>query len=138
MRSQDLGQGEPTSTPVEANEPYSVIGVFSSFNGRYESDRDLVVQGSLSGEIRCRAAVFIAPGATVSAMVTTQDLRVAGELEGDVECSGKFELLSSGRVHGRVRANELVILSGGQLDGDVEMGRATVSEPDTASRKQRE
>ena len=57
---------------------------------------------------------------------------INGDYEGDVDCGGRFEIGSTGRVKGKVKAQVLVVKEGAHFEGGVIMtpeGRASSNAP---------
>jgi cytoskeletal protein CcmA (bactofilin family) len=61
---------------------------------------------------------------------------INGDYEGDVDCGGRFEIGSTGRVKGKVKAQVLVVKEGAHFEGGVIMtpeGRASSNAPQPAA-----
>ena len=61
---------------------------------------------------------------------------INGDYEGDVDCGGRFEIGSTGRVKGKVKAQVLVVKEGAHFEGNVIMtpeGRASSNAPQPAA-----
>ena len=89
---------EYDAPPDEQNESISVIDRFSSFDGTYQSTRDVRIEGKVKGTIECQGTVHIAQGANVSARIEADNISVAGDLDGDINCRGRLQILPSGKV----------------------------------------
>jgi cytoskeletal protein CcmA (bactofilin family) len=111
-------QHAPRKTASAAQE--SVVDAHSSFDGRYETQQDLRVQGSISGEVVCRGLLTIEHEATARARIQSRDAHIHGRLEGDIVCTGKLILAASSNVSGTIKAASLVVEDGATLSGNVE------------------
>jgi cytoskeletal protein CcmA (bactofilin family) len=98
----------------------SVIDGQSSFDGKFESGQDLVVLGSISGEIVCRGVLTIERDATAKAKIESRDAQIRGRLEGDLVCSGRCVIASTANVNGTVKASALVVEEGATIRGSIE------------------
>lgn len=98
----------------------SVIDAQTSFDGRFESGMDLVVLGSISGEVICRGLLTIERDATAKAKIEARDAHVRGRIEGDIVCSGRLVLAASANVNGTIKAAALVVEEGATIRGSVE------------------
>ncbi len=98
----------------------SVIDANSIFDGRYEAAQDLVVFGSLSGEVVCRGLFRVEPNATAKAKVETRDAHIRGVFEGDIVCSGRLVVASTASISGTVKTAALVVEEGAQIKGTIE------------------
>lgn len=132
-------QGGPGATeqPVRSE---SVIDRHSSFDGRFETEHDLRVEGTISGEVVCRGLFTVDREATARARVQARDAHIQGHLEGDVVCSGKLLLSSTANVTGTLKASLLVVEEGATVSGTVDTtqagsvsSRASASTPKAAA-----
>lgn len=112
---------EYDSPAEEQNESISVIDRFSSFDGTYESSRDVRIEGKVKGAIECQGTVHIAQGANVNARIEADNISVAGDLDGDINCRGRLQILPSGKVRGKINTVTLVINEGAHYEGAMEM-----------------
>src|SRR4029077_16107768 len=88
------------------------------------------------GEIECSGTLIISPQAKVRSSITAANVIINGDYEGDVDCGGRFEIGSTGRVKGKVKAQVLVVKEGAHFEGAVMMtpeGRASSNAPVPAS-----
>lgn len=107
--------------PDDQNESMSVIDRFSSFDGTYQSTRDVRIEGKVKGAIECQGTVHIAQGANVNARIEADNISVAGDLDGDIHCRGRLQILPSGKVRGKINTVTLVINEGAHYEGELEM-----------------
>ncbi len=99
----------------------SYIDPDSTVEGTIRTDRDLRVEGTISGTIQCDGVLFVAEGALVDAEIDASSIIVAGEMSGAVRCRGRLEIRSTGIVRGDVRTGALVILEGARYEGQIAM-----------------
>ena len=111
----------PAPPAFQPLEDQSLVDEHSTFNGKYHSSRNLVVEGTVEGEIVCDGRVTVAEQAMVQAKVTAQDLTVAGKIEGEISCRGLLEVLPTGQVQGTVNTSRLVIHDGAFCNGSLTM-----------------
>lgn len=108
----------------------SLVDRHSSFDGRYETDHDLRVEGSISGEVLCRGILTIEREASARARIQARDAQIRGRLEGDIVCSGRLLLAATAVVTGTIKATTLVVEEGASLSGTVDTTqKAAVPEP---------
>ena len=98
----------------------SVIDQYSSFDGRFETEHDLRVDGTISGEVTCRGLFTVKKDATARVRVQTRDAHILGRFEGDLVCSGKLLLAATAHVTGTLKAAILVVEEGAAVSGTVE------------------
>jgi len=108
----------------------SLVDGHSSFDGRYETDHDLRVEGTISGEVLCRGILTIEREASARARIQAHDAHIRGRVEGDIVCSGKLLLSATAEVTGTIKATVLVVEEGASLSGTVDTTqKAPLAEP---------
>src|SRR5215203_2720178 len=130
----DANQAGASQPGNSEQDPFSVIDRFSRFDGDFTAERDLRVEGNVKGSIECHGTLFVAEGAVVAAKVTAENITVAGDLSGETRCRGKLQLLSTGRVRGRVSTAALVINEGAIYEGELAMAEDIPADTSTPQR----
>lgn len=102
-------------------ETASLVDRHSAFDGTFRSQRDIRVEGELTGALSCEGTLFVAEGATVTATVEAENVSVAGDLSGEIRCRGRLHILPSGRVRAKVTTASLVIQEGALYEGQLDM-----------------
>lgn len=115
-----------------ASRASSLVDAHSTFDGKYETEQDLRVEGSVSGEVICRGLITIERDAAARAKIQTHDAEIRGRLEGDIVCTGRLLLTSTAVVIGTMTAGSLVVEEGASVSGKVETS-TTLSAPKTAA-----
>jgi len=98
--------------PVET----TIISAGSKLEGNIETKGTLIIDGSVTGTIRCGSLEIMADG-NVDANVEAETVHVAGSFEGEMICRGKLTFFRTGKMKGNVSYGTLSIESGGLLDG---------------------
>jgi cytoskeletal protein CcmA (bactofilin family) len=114
------GRAEGDDRTAGQTRSESLVDRHSSFDGRYETDHDLRVEGSISGEVVCRGLLTIEQEASARARINARDAHIRGRLEGDIVCSGKLLLAATAVVTGTLKAPILVVEEGASLSGSVD------------------
>src|SRR6185437_3787238 len=122
---------QPRAQPAPHAE--SLIDAHSNFDGKYETEQDLRVQGSISGEVVCRGVFTVDQEATVRARIQTRDALIRGRVEGDIVCSGRLLLASTSVVTGTLKSATLIVEEGATLTGNVETAAGVGAPRATAS-----
>ncbi len=105
----------------------SVVDAHSSFDGRYETDQDLRIEGRISGEIVCRGLLTVERDATARAKIQSHDAEIRGRVEGDIVCTGRLLLTTTAVVTGTMVAGALVVEEGATLSGKIETASAAAT-----------
>ena len=118
----DAGSGDLKPAPRSAlyEPPKSTVDRHSSFDGKYESESDLQVQGILMGEIACQGTLTIDADARVKATVQAAAATIFGTYEGDLVCAGKLTIGATAQVSGTLKAGILVIEEGATVQASVD------------------
>ena len=101
----------------------TIVSAGSKLEGRIETAGTLVVDGSVTGNIKCNSLEILQDG-NLEAKVEAENVSVAGSFEGEMICNGKLSVFSKGKVIGDVSYGTLSIESGGALDGSVSKSKS--------------
>lgn len=100
---------------------YSLIDAHSTLDGTLVTQRDLLVEGHVTGTVRCEGTLYIAEGASVDAHIDAANIVVSGSMSGTIRCHGLLEIRDSGVVRGEVDTARLTILEGAVYEGHIRM-----------------
>ena len=113
----------PTLLPPAAAPRGSVIGPRARLKGDITGDDDVVVEGTVEGQVRISRELRVAAGGRVLASVHAASVVVSGEVVGDCTATQRIELQATGRLTGDIRAPRIAIAEGASFKGKSEMGR---------------
>jgi len=111
----------PVPAGQSAKATTCVIGAKTVLKGEISGDEDVIIEGSVEGQIRIAKDVHVATGGVVKATVTAHSIVVSGELTGDCQASHKVEIQATGRMTGNIRAPKIVIAEGALFKGNSDM-----------------
>jgi cytoskeletal protein CcmA (bactofilin family) len=97
----------------------AVIGSSTRVRGRITGDGDLLVQGTVEGDVTLRGDLVVAEGASATSNIEAQAVTVNGTVEGDVRAR-TVVLGRSGRLRGDVTAEAFAIEEGAEINGRLE------------------
>jgi cytoskeletal protein CcmA (bactofilin family) len=129
-RTPEVEPEMPSVRQSEAARQESLVDAHSNFDGRYETQHDLRVQGTISGDIVCRGLLTIEQEATARARIQSRDAHVRGRLDGDIVCTGKLVIAATANVSGTIKAATLVVEEGATLSGSVETAASATRAPE--------
>ncbi len=98
-----------------------VIGPKTTLKGELTGDEDVLVEGTVEGQVRITRDLRVGPGGSVRATVEAQAIVVSGEVSGDCVASTRVELQATGRLTGNIRAPRIVIAEGAMFKGNSDM-----------------
>ncbi len=125
--NQPQGSDQSTDGNLAAVRSESVIDRHSSFDGHFETEHDLRVEGTISGEVICRGLLSVEREATARAKIQARDAHIHGRVEGDIVCSGKLQLAATAHVTGTLKAALLVVEEGATVSGTVDTTASTAT-----------
>jgi cytoskeletal protein CcmA (bactofilin family) len=108
--------------PVRTVSPtLCVLGANTTVKGEILGDEDVVIEGTVEGQIRIGRELRIGQGGKVKATVSAQSVVVSGEMQGDCEAHTRVEIQATGRLIGNIRAPKIVIAEGAVFRGNSDM-----------------
>jgi cytoskeletal protein CcmA (bactofilin family) len=107
-----------------------VIGTKTVVKGEITGDEDVIVEGTIEGQIRIGRDLRVGPAGVVKANVQAQSIVVSGEIQGDCQATHRVEIQASGKLTGNIRAPRVVIAEGATFRGNSDMsGRKDEKKP---------
>jgi len=108
--------------PVRTVSPtLCVLGANTTIKGEILGDEDVVIEGTVEGQIRIGRELRVGQGGKVKATVSAASVVVSGELQGDCEAQTRVEIQATGRLIGNIRAPKIVIAEGAVFRGNSDM-----------------
>ena len=98
-----------------------VIGAKTTVKGEISGDEDVLVEGTVEGQIRINKDLRVGQGGTIKATIDAQSVVVSGEVIGDCHAVSRVEIQASGRLTGNIRAPRVVIAEGAVFKGNSDM-----------------
>jgi cytoskeletal protein CcmA (bactofilin family) len=98
-----------------------VIGTKTTVKGEISGDEDILVEGTVEGQIKIQKDVRVGPGGTVKATVHAQSVLISGEMIGDCHAQNRVEIQATGRLTGNIAAPRVVIAEGAVFKGTSDM-----------------
>ena len=95
----------------------SIIGPDLEIQGDINIKGDLLVYGSVNGNINCKGIITTAKGSIIKGHITTAYGDISGRIEGNIEAKHKISLSSSAVLNGDLKASILVIEEGACFNG---------------------
>jgi cytoskeletal protein CcmA (bactofilin family) len=110
----------PTShTPEDTIE--TVVGPSVHVEGDFASAGNILVKGTVSGNVTTSRLLTVEEGAKIFANVKAGDAFVSGEIQGNLKVKERVELTASARVAGDISCAILVVEAGALILGKVSM-----------------
>lgn len=112
------------STEVNKKSVETFIGPSVRVEGDFTGEGDLIVEGTVVGNLATNNNLRIGAGAIVEAEIKAKNAFIAGKVKGNVSIKGKLELTSTAQIVGNVRTAVLSVESGGVINGQLNMSVA--------------
>jgi len=99
----------------------TVVGPSVHVEGDFASKGNILVKGTVSGNVTTSRLLTVEHGAKIFANTKAQNAYISGEIQGNVKVSEKLELTASARVVGDVQCATLVVEAGALVYGKMLM-----------------
>jgi cytoskeletal protein CcmA (bactofilin family) len=120
-KDKDKDNKAAASAAVPAKPGTCIIGAKTVIKGEITGDEDVVVDGTVEGQIRITRDLRVGAGGVVKATIEAQSIIVSGELVGDCQATVRVEIQSTGKLTGNIRAPKIVIAEGAMFRGNSDM-----------------
>lgn len=139
--SQESNNSHRGANHHEDDQVETVVGPSVVVEGDFVSEGNILVKGTVSGNVKTGRLLTVEEGARILANVRAGEATISGEVQGNVKVEGRLELTSSARLLGDISCDTLVIEAGALLQGQVTMkgleGMSTKSEKKSARRSKK-
>lgn len=115
-------------TPEPGSRSY--IGKTMNIEADITSDEDIIIEGTVKGNIVISKTLTIGKNGNVEADIKAAVVRIIGQAKGNVIASKKVEILSEGRFTGTIDAQRLVVAEGALLNGHINQQVKMENEPE--------
>lgn len=99
----------------------TVVGPSVHVEGDFSSEGNILVKGSVAGNVKTSRLLTVEEGARISANVRAGDALIAGEINGNVSADNKVELSATARVLGDIVCKVLAVEVGALVYGKIMM-----------------
>ncbi len=109
------------NTRTQSDEVETVVGPSVVVEGDFSSEGNILVKGTVSGNVQTGRLLTVEEGAKILANVKANDALVSGEVKGNMHVEEKLHLTESARVLGDIYCSTLEVESGAIVHGKVTM-----------------
>ena len=121
---QELEEAPEVEAPqlaAEIDSVETIVGPSVHVEGDFASEGNILVKGSVAGNVSTSRKLTVEEGAKISANVKAEEAVVAGEISGNVKVKERIDLLSSARVAGDIACKVLSVEAGALVHGKITM-----------------
>ncbi|MDB4942002.1 MAG: hypothetical protein JWP97_1536 [Labilithrix sp.] len=98
----------------------AVIGRSTRVRGRVSGEGDLVIEGTVEGDITVSGDLTIAEGGRVTSNIEAETVTLRGEVDGDVRARGLVRIEAGARLRGDLTGDSFALEEGAELVGRIE------------------
>ncbi len=99
----------------------TIIGPSIKVKGNFHGEGNIIIEGSLEGEISTKQSISVGNKAKIIANISANDAKIAGSVTGDLKIKGYLEILSSAIIHGNIQAQQISIEKKAIINGNISM-----------------
>ncbi|MBN1882829.1 MAG: polymer-forming cytoskeletal protein [Deltaproteobacteria bacterium] len=127
---------EPVYTPKSSNddirprrdcECYIASGV--TVEGKITGSASVGIDGDFDGQLDISSTLMIGEAGTFQGEIKAKDVVISGTVKGNIAAENLLEVHPTGKIHGDIYANRLVIADGVIFEGNITMSREQSPEP---------
>lgn len=104
-----------------ASEPPGVIGKGISIRGNLSGGGDLIIEGTVEGQISLKNHLTIEETGIVRADIEAERLTIKGEMSGNIIASERVAILTNAKVMGDIKAPVVIVEDGAGFRGNIDM-----------------
>ncbi len=137
---QDQSYPIPDVMPQSQDDVETVVGPSVVVEGDFASDGNILVKGTVSGNVTTSRVLRVEDGAKILANVKAGEALISGHIKGNVRVADRLELTETAQIVGDIQCQTLVVASGAVIQGKLSMRGAledTPSKPERVSRSSR-
>lgn len=99
----------------------TIVGAGVKIKGDLNSDGDIIIDGTVTGDIKAGGSVSLGVNAIVKANVSARSASVAGQLKGNITATDTTVVLATGKVTGNIKTDNIAVELGGIVIGTISM-----------------
>jgi cytoskeletal protein CcmA (bactofilin family) len=105
------------------NEAETVIGESVQVKGDFESNGDLIINGSLEGEIKTKGFILVGEMAKINANISAEEMTIDGEVRGDLKIRSYLSVKKSAKIFGDIECLQIAIEKGAEINGQMTISK---------------
>lgn len=105
----------------EFKEVETIIGPSLKVKGNFSGKGNIVIEGTLDGNLKTSGNVLIGEKARITGGVEAQEVKTGGEVVGNIKAKGYLEVGSSAKIFGDVQCSSISVEKGATMNGKCEM-----------------
>ena len=98
------------------SQPINGIMAGMSIDGDIHSDTDIIIRGTLNGNLTCKTKALIDKSGVVKGNIKAKDVIILGVVKGNLNTSLHTYITETGAIHGKINTKKLVVEDGASFD----------------------
>lgn len=120
---------------AETSTAINLIGVGTEITGDVNSNGDIRIDGSLTGNLKTAGKVVIGETGKVKGEINCKNSEVLGEVHGKIQVSELLSLKATSKIFGDIITKKLAIEPGSKFTGNCNMGEESLKNVSTEATK---
>lgn len=112
---------------TEATTAINLIGTGTEITGDINSNGDIRIDGSLTGNLKTAGKVVIGETGKVKGEIDCKNSEVLGEIDGKIKVSELLSLKATAKIFGDIITKKLAIEPGSKFTGNCNMGNESIN-----------
>ncbi len=130
---QDQSYQAPMVAQQTQDDVETVVGPSVVVEGDFASDGNILVKGTVSGNVTTSRVLRVEQGAKILANVKAGEAFVSGHIKGNVRVADRLELMETAQIVGDIQCQTLVVAAGAIIQGKITMKGVTIEDIPTKS-----
>lgn len=101
------------------NEAETIIGESVLVKGNFESNGNIIINGSLEGEIKTKGSVLVGEKSSINANISAEEMMVKGKINGNLSILGYLAIGETAKILGDIECSQISIEKGAEINGNV-------------------
>lgn len=116
------------TTTMTASSTTCMIAKGTLIEGKFTSNEDAQVNGTIKGEVHCKKRLLMGPTGWIEGTIHTHSAIIKGHIKGTIVVQGVLHLHSTAKVDGVILAAALQVEEGAQYNGECKIGERFIKE----------
>ena len=112
-----------TIMPSSTSHSLNSLVAGTTIEGTVNSESDIRIDGTVKGNLNCKAKVIIGPSGFVEGEIRCQNAVIEGKMEGKLFVNQLLNIRESAHITGEVLTDKLLVQSGATFNVTCQMGK---------------
>ncbi len=101
------------------NNAETIIGESVHVNGHFESNGNIIINGSVEGDIKTKGAILVGEKSKINANIKAEEMVIKGEISGNLKINGYLSIKELAKIVGDIECAQISIEKGAEINGQV-------------------